>query len=92
MQLGHKKEAREWLKKAAEYPSELPEIVEVCNFLYQSFRQLDPPMNSEIVVQDSIIHFVRIGKFVFSPPGMCHGCYHSLQAKDEAADLLKKVR
>lgn len=49
-------------------------------------------MNSEIVVQDSIIHFVRI-KFVFSLfVGLCHGCYHSLQAKDEAADLLKKVR
>ena len=29
MQLGHKEEAKEWLKKAADYPSELPEIVEV---------------------------------------------------------------
>jgi len=30
--------------------------------------------------------------FVFSPAEMCYGCYHSLQAKEEAADLLKSVR
>lgn len=29
MQLGHKEEAQRWLTKASEYPSELPEIVEV---------------------------------------------------------------
>ena len=58
MQLGHKEEAREWLKKAAEYPSELPEIVEVRNFVFQSSRQLDPPINSEILMQDSIMHFL----------------------------------